>query len=142
MTRRQGDKETRKRGDGETGKRGDRELGRRENEGTRRAPPRRPVAQSPSRPVFLFLLSLFIPLMANAQTGEITGRVVSEGGSGIPNMTVYLSPAGSIQRSASDQPESAVTDGEGNFKFTGLAPRLYFVNVSPSKGYTFLPVPR
>jgi len=56
-------------------------------------------------------------------------------------MTVYLSPAGSIQRSASDQPENAVTDADGNFKFTGLAQRLYFVNLFLSKGYTFLPVP-
>jgi hypothetical protein len=157
MTRRQGDKETRRRGDGATGRRGDREVGRSknketrrrgdremgrgENKGTRRAPPRRPVTPSLRCPVLLFILSLLIPLIANAQTGEITGRVVSEGGSGIPNMTVYLSPAGSTPRAASDQPESAVTDGEGNFKFTGLAPRLYFVSVSPSKGYTFLPVP-
>src|SRR5262245_48678976 len=148
-TRRRGDEATRRPGDREVGRsktkqprrRGDREMGRRENKETRRAPPRRPVAPSPCRPVLLFILSLLIPLIANAQTGEITGRVVSEGGSGIPNMMVYLSPAGSTQRAASDQPENAVTDAEGNFKFTGLATRLYFVSVYPSKGYTFLPVP-
>lgn len=69
---------------------------------------------------------LFFPLMADAQTGEITGRVVSGDGGGLPNVGVFLNPVVSGRRSASNyQPETAVTDVDGNFKFTGLAARQY-----------------
>ncbi|HEU0186202.1 MAG TPA: hypothetical protein VFS27_12855 [Blastocatellia bacterium] len=64
--------------------------------------------------------------MADAQTGEITGRVVSGDGGGLPNVGVFLNPVVSGRRSASNyQPETAVTDVDGNFKFTGLAARQY-----------------
>jgi hypothetical protein len=85
---------------------------------------------------------LFFPLMANAQTGEITGRVVSGDGGGLPNVRVFLNPVVSGRRSASNyQPEIIVTDVDGNFKFTGLAPRQYNVGVSSGKGYVIAPVP-
>lgn len=88
------------------------------------------------------LFLLFIPLIADAQTGEITGRVVGGDGGGMPNVAVYLRPIGSSRRAASNnQPENAVTDGDGNFKFTGLAPREYSINVTIGKGYITPPVP-
>ena len=136
MRRRQVDRGIERQRDIETGRRGDWATGR--NFRLIASPPRRLVAPS----LGLFLFSLFIPLIANAQTGEITGRVVSEDGGGIPNMTVYMRPIGPGQRVASNnQPEIAVTDEGGNFKFTGLASRQYSVNVSAGKGYINRPVP-
>jgi hypothetical protein len=136
MTGRQRDRRMEGIRDGETGRQSDWATGR---EFLPVSPsPRLPV----SLPLCLFLFSLFLPLIADAQTGEITGKVVSEDGGGMPNVMVYLSPVGSGQRAASNgQPESAVTDRGGNFKFTGLAPRQYSVNVDAGKGYINRPVP-
>src|SRR5262245_17823494 len=59
---------------------------------------RLPPSRSPALPLScslalcLSVFSLFVPLIANAQTGEITGRVVTEDGAGMPNVTVYLNP--------------------------------------------------
>jgi hypothetical protein len=136
MTRRQGDIRAKRRRDGETGRLGDEATGR----------IFLPVAVSPRRPVapslLLFLFPLFIQLIANAQTGEITGRVVSEDGGGMPNVAVYLSPIDPGQRAApNNQPESVFTDRDGNFKFAGLAPRQYSINVPSGKGYINRPVP-
>src|SRR5262245_37948906 len=126
MRRRQRDRETERRRDGEKGR-------RRENLSLRPCVP-------PS--LYLLFFSLFIPFIANAQTGEITGRVVTMDGSWAPNLSVSLSPVGSSRRPASnDNPESAVTDGDGNFKFTGLAPRQYSVNITNRMGYINRPVP-
>src|SRR5262249_34740451 len=84
---------------------------------------------------------LLLNCEAGAQTGMITGRVISEDGGGLPNVSVYLSSVGSSQRVETySTPETAVTDEDGNFKFTGLAPRLYMVNVSMMKGYVTQPV--
>jgi hypothetical protein len=83
-----------------------------------------------------------MPLIANAQTGEITGRVVTEDGTGAPNVRVFLSPVGPGRRAApNNQPENVTTDGDGNFKFTGLAPIQYSVVVANGKGYINPPVP-
>jgi len=55
---------------------------------------------------------------------------------------VYLSPVTSNRSAASNyQPETVATDEEGKFRFTGLEDRLYSVNVTYSKGYTYRPVP-
>lgn len=47
---------------------------------------------------FLFLFSWFAPLTIEAQTGEIRGRVVTEDGAGMPNVTVFLNPVASDRR--------------------------------------------
>src|SRR5262245_54949136 len=120
MTRRQGDKETRRQGDGATGRRGDGATGRLENKEARSggdkearsgdmvnlAPsPRLPVAPSPRLPIapsprrlllFLFVSAWFAFPIAGAQTGEITGRVVTEDGAGAPNVMVFLN-AGAVE---------------------------------------------
>jgi hypothetical protein len=71
-----------------------------------------------------------------AQKGEITGRVIGEDGTGVPNLMVMLfpavnSPGSNVARSNRQQ----TTDEEGNFKFEGLLPRSYTVSVSGAKGY-------
>ncbi|MBO0857556.1 MAG: carboxypeptidase regulatory-like domain-containing protein [Chloracidobacterium sp.] len=91
--------------------------------------------------MFLFS-SCFAPFITNAQTGDITGRVVSEDGVGLPNITVFLSPVRSSPRQApDDQPETFVTDKDGNFMFSGLAPGRYSVYAASWKGYISRPVP-
>jgi Carboxypeptidase regulatory-like domain len=91
----------------------------------------------------LLLISLcFVPLTSEAQTGVITGRVITEDGSGLPGVTVSLRPVAADRRTISDRPQNQTgTDGDGNFKFTGLAPRVYLVSASSAKGYVPGPVP-
>src|SRR5262249_4831607 len=90
----------------------------------------------------IFLSSLSVPLTTMAQTGEITGRVVTEDGTGLPNVMVSLgvltreSPAAvSVSRNQTS------SDEDGNFKFTGLAPGSYNVMVANVKGYIRKTVP-
>jgi hypothetical protein len=85
---------------------------------------------------------LFFSLNANAQTGVITGRVVNEEGAGMAGVTVYLSPVSADRRPATGRSQNqTATDEDGNFKFAGLAPRVYSVAVSSAKGYVQPPVP-
>jgi hypothetical protein len=91
---------------------------------------------------FLILSLCFVPLTTEAQTGVITGRVVTEDGGGLPGVTVSLMPVAADRRTISSGPQNrTLTDGDGNFKFTGLAPRVYSVGVSSAKGYVPKPVP-
>jgi Carboxypeptidase regulatory-like domain len=82
----------------------------------------------------LLLLSFcFVPLFTEAQTGVITGRVMTEDGSGMPGVTVSLMPVAD-RRTISGRPLNRTgTDEDGNFKFTGLAPRVYSVSASSAK---------
>src|SRR5262245_11443021 len=90
----------------------------------------------------LFLTLCFVPLISMAQTGVITGRVVSEDGSGLPGMTVTLLPVAADRRARTGGSEHQTgTDLDGNFKFTGLAPRVYSVSASAAKSYVPGPVP-
>jgi len=91
----------------------------------------------------LLLLSLcVVPITSEAQTGVITGRVVTEDGSELPGVTVTLTPVAADRRTISSGPQTRIlTDGDGNFKFTGLAPRVYSVSASSAKGYVPRPVP-
>src|SRR5262247_2434208 len=76
----------------------------------------------------LSVFSLFVPLIANAQTGEITGRVMTEDGVGMSNVTVSLNPVATDRRPTTGGSQNRTsTDEDGNFKFTGLAPRVYSV---------------
>ncbi|MGH9936082.1 MAG: MSCRAMM family protein [Blastocatellia bacterium] len=97
------------------------------------------------RSLLLFALlvsSCFVPLAARAQTGVITGRVVTEDGAGLPGAAVSLMPVAADRRPTSGSSQiNTVTDGDGNFKFTGLAPRVYSVSGTYAKGYVPRPVP-
>jgi hypothetical protein len=80
-------------------------------------------------------------VVANAQqTGVITGRVVTEDGAGMANVTVALLPAGGAQRAMGRQ-FSTATDEDGNFKFTGVPSRTYTIGVTDAKGYVRQPIP-
>src|SRR5215475_11250220 len=91
--------------------------------------------------LLLFFLC-FVPLPQETQTGVITGRVVTEDGSGLPGVTVTLTPVAADRRAISGRPQNrSFTDEDGNFKFTGLAPVVYSVNASGVKGYVPNPIP-
>ncbi len=82
-------------------------------------------------PTFFCLFFFTIPLFAQ-QKGSITGRVVNESGAGLANMTVSLSAGeGSLQ--------TILTDDEGNFRFTELAPWQYSISVAGYRGYIRAP---
>src|SRR5215471_3360152 len=91
--------------------------------------------------LLLFFLC-FVPIPQETQTGVITGRVVTEDGSGLPGVTVTLTPVAADRRAISGRPQNRTsTDEDGNFKFTGLAPLVYSVSASSTKGYVPSPVP-
>ncbi len=85
------------------------------------------------------LIGLFCvyPVPADAQQGGvITGRVVTDDGKGAPRVSVSLYPAGSRQRGVTSSNVAQVkTDEDGNFRFTGLNPRIYQVSVSQTREY-------
>ncbi|MDX2041515.1 MAG: carboxypeptidase-like regulatory domain-containing protein [Acidobacteriota bacterium] len=68
------------------------------------------------------------------QRGAISGRVVSESGKPLVNVTVSLSAAGTNSR-------TTTTDTEGNFRFNGLTNRMYFVSPVSAQGYVPKPLP-
>ncbi|HKQ72373.1 MAG TPA: carboxypeptidase-like regulatory domain-containing protein [Blastocatellia bacterium] len=90
------------------------------------------------RMILLLLLSFSswsVSPAANAQrTGVITGRVIAEDGRGMPKVSVELYPVNTGQRNAGGQ-LSTTTDEEGNFKFTGLLARAYFIYANDSRDY-------
>jgi Carboxypeptidase regulatory-like domain len=85
----------------------------------------------------LFLFLLFIPLIANAQTGAIMGRVIADDGEGLPNMTVYLYAVGA----RSGNPRETATDENGKFRFSDLDQPEYTISVMDSGGYVRTPPP-
>jgi hypothetical protein len=90
----------------------------------------------------LFVSSWFAPLTSEAQTGEITGRVVTEDGVGMPNVTVFLIPVTTDRRpTLGGSQNRTATDEDGNFKYTGLSPRVYSIAASSAKGYVQRLVP-
>jgi len=85
--------------------------------------------------LLLLLSSWFVSLTANAQqTGVITGRVVTEDGGGLSNISVVAFQVNTGQRNLGGQ-LSTTTDDDGNFKFTGLSPRAYLIYAQEAKGY-------
>jgi hypothetical protein len=86
--------------------------------------------------LLLYISFCFISLTTVAQTGVITGRVISEDGSGLPGMTLSLLPVTADRRvSAGISQNRALTDLDGNFKFISVVPRVYSIRVSNEKGY-------
>src|SRR5262245_468296 len=80
----------------------------------------------------------FVPLTSQAQPGVITGRVITDDGTGLPGVRISLVPIAADRRAMTG--DSTGTDGDGNFKFTELAPRVYSVSASSAKGYVPRPV--
>jgi hypothetical protein len=92
--------------------------------------------------LFLFLailISRFAPT-SEAQTGVITGRVVAEDGGDMSNVSVSIYQVYAGQRNAVS-PISTNTDENGNFNFTSLKPRAYWIYVRETRGYVnpFIP---
>ena len=127
MRKRCSDGGTERRRDGET-------EGQRES-GTERkfVSPSLHLSVSLSLPLFLF--SLFIPLIAHAQTGEITGRVIADDGEGVANVMVTLYAV----EAQSGSPRTTATDENGKFRFSDLNQNEYAINVSYSRGYVQTP---
>ncbi len=85
------------------------------------------------------LAALSVSALAQTQTkGTITGRVVSDEGSGVPGITVWLNPAGATRQSPS---RTTSTDDEGNFRFTDLPARVYTAQVMGGRAYIPAPKP-
>ena len=85
------------------------------------------------RPVFLLLVLVFaavvyVPGVANAQDATISGTVTDATGSILPGVTVEA-------RDAAGSGQVTVTDGTGQFTFSGLAPGMYDVTFTLS-GFT------
>ena len=85
------------------------------------------------RPVFLLLVLVFaavvyVPGVANAQDATISGTVADATGSILPGVTVEA-------RDAAGSGQVTVTDGTGQFTFSGLAPGMYDVTFTLS-GFT------
>jgi hypothetical protein len=95
------------------------------------------------RLISLLLFSLcVVPPTQESRTGVITGRVVTEDGSGLPGVTVTLAPVAADRRTIPRGSQNRTnSDEDGNFKFTGLAPLVYSVSASSAKGYGSRPVP-
>jgi len=92
--------------------------------------------------LILFLSLCFATLTPKAQTGEITGRVVTEDGKALPNAEIYLIPsAGNVRQLSRDSQYRTFTNEDGYFKFTRLAPIRYSIIVNDVKGYVRKPIP-
>src|SRR5215475_4761212 len=145
MRKRQGEKGTRGQGEKETGRQRDKGKGRQAKVRFSLSPcPLVPLSSClpVSLSLCLSVFSLLIPLIANAQTGEITGRVVTEDGAGMSNVTVFLNPVATDRRPTTGGSQNrTATDEDGNFKFTGLATRVYSVVAFTAKGYVQRLVP-
>jgi hypothetical protein len=79
-------------------------------------------------------------IISNAQQGgTITGRVVNDEGSGVPNVKVHIHRGPTGQRESSTRKEIN-TDGGGSLRATGLSPGLYTISVSDTKEYVMKPL--
>ena len=88
----------------------------------------------------LLLIAGFI--ISNAQQGgTITGRIMNDEGTGMPNVTVHIIRATSGRRAASPRGNTeVVTDKDGNFRGAGLSPGLYTIDVPRVKEYVMRPL--
>ncbi|HEV3470386.1 MAG TPA: carboxypeptidase-like regulatory domain-containing protein [Pyrinomonadaceae bacterium] len=69
---------------------------------------------------------------ARGARGSISGRVVGEGGEPLAQVTVFVTPRGSVRQPS--RPRVVVSDDGGNFVAPGLEPGVYHVGVS-APGY-------
>lgn len=69
------------------------------------------------------------------QQGTISGRVVTEDGGGLADVTVYLNSYNSTGGGATRR--TTTTDEEGNFQFNNLPPRAYSVSAASARGWVF-----
>src|SRR5215510_16546461 len=88
----------------------------------------------------LLLFTGFI--ISNAQQGgTITGRVINDEGTGMPNVTVHIIRAPAGRRAPSPRRNTeVVTDKNGNFRGARLSPGLYTVDVPRVKEYVMRPL--
>jgi len=79
---------------------------------------------------------------SNAQQGgTITGRVINDEGTGMPNVPVNIIRASAGRRADSGHGNTkVVTDKDGNFRATGLSPGLYAVDAPRIKEYVMRPL--
>jgi hypothetical protein len=84
--------------------------------------------------IFSLLVSYLIAIAQSK--GTISGRVISEDGSGVANATVSLWPVGAT---GGGRFSTVFTDEDGNFSFANLSPRSYTVSAY-SRGYVQAPV--
>jgi hypothetical protein len=92
--------------------------------------------------LLLFFSSWFAPLIVKAQADEVTGRVVTEDGVGLPNAMVNVQAVTAEGISAGGVHFSTLTDEGGYFTFTEPAPSLYYwISVYQVEGNVVNPVP-
>src|SRR5262249_14451179 len=88
----------------------------------------------PYQMLCLIPLLMVMFVIADAQsTGVITGRAITEDGKGVPQIDVSIYTVGSGPRRAGYAP--AVTDEDGNFRFAGLPPSPYRIDVREAGEY-------
>ncbi|MDQ3009135.1 MAG: carboxypeptidase-like regulatory domain-containing protein, partial [Acidobacteriota bacterium] len=86
--------------------------------------------------LLLCLLSSFL-FAQTPDKGIITGRVVTEDGTGLPGITVRLLSVNSKSRFNGSR--TASTDDEGSFRFTDLPPRAYSLQAENGRAYVRAP---
>src|SRR5262249_39924508 len=73
--------------------------------------------------------------------GAITGRVITEGGKGMPQIRVSVYPAGSgARRVVPRRTASVATDEDGRFQFADLPPYPYRIDVRETREYATLSI--
>jgi hypothetical protein len=77
--------------------------------------------------LFIFLLAMIVPAVAQAPTATLSGKVVDQTGAVIPQATVIVT-------AASGKQSTAKTDQGGGFEIPALAPGTYSV-AAAAKGF-------
>jgi carboxypeptidase family protein len=97
--------------------------------------------RSPGIVLTIFLL-FATGMIANAQQGGmISGRVVNDEGEGLANVNIRFTRILTGRRVDRDGGNTkTITENDGNFRATGLAPGLYSVDVSNTKEYAMKPL--
>ena len=89
----------------------------------------------------IMLLSVIFVAADAQQPGAITGKVITEGGKGIPQIQVLVYPAGSgARRVVPRRAASVATDEDGRFQFADLPPYPYRIDVRETREYARLSI--
>ena len=83
--------------------------------------------------LLIFLLAAIVPLVAQAPTATLNGKVVDQTGAVIPQATVTVTASGGKQ-------STATTDQAGGFEIPALAPGTYSV-AAAAEGFAPLSKP-